>query len=151
MRNDVTDSGLLRETNIRIIKKCLFFLTYFTRSLQDTMAIRLIKQVFQPNERLTTVGKTLSMQIIDEGRADLQIARIHFNKPIFKTLRTIDRQSREARLSVSPNLFGFTSVVLRKPVSLTALSREFTVTYELQQKDFDELLIQYPADFESIC
>lgn len=25
------------------------------------------------------------------------------------------------------------------------------VTYELQQKDFDELVSQYPVDFETVC
>lgn len=53
--------------------------------------------------------------------------------------------------NVSPNLFGFVSVILRRRVNLTALSKEFLVAYELQQKDFDELVAQYPADFETVC
>ena len=75
---------------------------------------------------------------------------MHFNKPICKTLRTINRESK-GDLGISPNLFGFTSVLTRRRVNLTALSKEFIVTYELEQKVFDELVAQYPADFETVC
>ncbi len=76
---------------------------------------------------------------------------MHFNKHHCKTLRTINKETSNGILSVSSNLFGFTSVILRRRVNLTALSREFLVTYELQQKDFDELVAQLPMDFETVC
>lgn len=41
--------GILQQTNIRVIKKCLFFLTHFSRALQDSIALRLVKRIFQPN------------------------------------------------------------------------------------------------------
>ena len=47
-----TEVGILQDTNVRVIKKCLFFLTHFSRNLQDAIATKLIKRVFQPNERL---------------------------------------------------------------------------------------------------
>jgi len=67
----------------------------------------------------------------------LQAIRLHFNKPIRKTLRFINKDVQKDKLSVSSNLFGFTAMVLRRAVNLTAISKEFIVTYELQQKDFD--------------
>ena len=76
---------------------------------------------------------------------------MHFNKHICKSLRTINKETKVDKLSISSNLFGFTAIILRRLVRLTALSREFIVTYELQQKDFDELVAQYPADFEAVC
>jgi hypothetical protein len=42
-------------------------------------------------------------------------------------------------------------MILKRPVNLAAVSREFIITYELQQSDFDELISQYPSDFESMC
>jgi len=92
-----------------------------------------------------------SFYIIDQGKADLQLSRTHFNKLLYKTLRTINKEPQKDKLGVTSNLFGFTSVLLRKRVQLTALSKEFIVTYELEQKDFDELVSQYPADFETVC
>lgn len=36
-------------------------------------------------------------------------------------------------------------------MNLTALSREFIVTYELQEDDFKELVAEFPLDFENVC
>mgnify|MGYP000861631130 FL=1 len=131
------DVDILQETNVRVIKKCLFFLTYFSRNLQDIIALRLLKRVFQPNESLCFNADCHNLYIIDQGKAELQAIRLHFNKPIYKTLRVINKDLSSDKLSVSSNLFGFTAIVLRRPVNLTAISKEFIVTYELQQKDFD--------------
>jgi|JI6StandDraft_1071083.scaffolds.fasta_scaffold11661_2 hypothetical protein len=119
--------------------------------MQDSVALRLVKRVFQPNERLGIDANDHSLYIIDQGKADLQYARTHFSKTIGKTLRTINKETQKDNLSVTSNLFGFTAVILRRRVSLTALSREFIVTYELRQKDFDELVALYPSDFETVC
>lgn len=86
-----SNAGILQETNVRVIKKCLFFLTNFSHNLQDTIALKLVKRVFQPNERLGNENDTHSLYIIDQGSADLQSSRVHFNKTIYKTLRTINK------------------------------------------------------------
>jgi hypothetical protein len=145
------DVDILQETNVRVIKKCLFFLTYFSRNLQDIIALRLLKRVFQPNESLCFNADCHNLYIIDQGKAELQAIRLHFNKPIYKTLRVINKDLSSDKLSVSSNLFGFTAIVLRRPVNLTAISKEFIVTYELQQKDFDELIRDYLTDYEAVC
>lgn len=75
---------------MRVIKKCLFFLTHFSRNLQDTIALKLVKRVFQPNERLD-MDDSQSFFVVDQGKVDLQYVRMHINKPITKTLRTINR------------------------------------------------------------
>lgn len=76
----------------------------------------------------------------------MQVARAHLNKNIYKTLRVINKEPTKG-LGVSRNLFGFTAIILRKRVNLTALSREFIVVYELQQKDFNEMVGESPVDF----
>lgn len=119
-----------------MIKKCLFFLTYFSRNLQDSIALKLVKRVFQPNERLGFEASSQHLYIIDQGRAELQLVRFHYNKPICKTLRTINKEVQKDKLSISSNLFGFTSIILRRKANLTTVSHEFLLTYELQQKDF---------------
>lgn len=96
-------------------------------------------------------GSSHNLYIIDQGEAELQLMRLHFNKPIYKTLRIINKDKPKSNMSVSSNLFGFTAMVLRRPVNLTALSKEFIVTYELPQKDFDQLIREYPIDFETVC
>lgn len=96
---------------------------------------------------------TNHLYIIIQGRAELQYTRLHFNNPIRKTMKVINKNgnSEKNKLSISPNLFGFVSMILRRRVSLTALSKEFLVAYELEQKDFDESVSQYPLDFETVC
>lgn len=42
-------------------------------------------------------------------------------------------------------------MLLRRQTNLTALSKEFLVTYELKQKEFYEHVAQCPADFETVC
>lgn len=150
-RKRMGDVGILQDTNIRVIKKCLFFLINFSRNLQDSIALKLIKRVFQPNERLGSGASSQNIYIVDQGRAELQLVKHRFNKPIFKTLRVINRESLKDKFSVSSNLFGFTATILRRRVNLTAISREFIVTYELEHKDFEDLLAQEPNDFETVC
>jgi hypothetical protein len=62
------DVDILQETNVRVIKKCLFFLTYFSRNLQDIIALRLLKRVFQPNESLCFNADCHNLYIIDQGK-----------------------------------------------------------------------------------
>lgn len=142
-----SDIGILQQTNIRVMKKCLFFLTHFSRNLQDTIAVKLVKRVFQPNERLGVDADAQSFFIIDQGKADLQFCRKHFKKQIFKTIRTINTDCGQDKLNVSSNLFGLTAVLLRRRVNLSALSKEFLLTYEFQEKDFHEFVSQSPVDF----
>lgn len=119
----------MQETNIRVIKKCLFFLTYFSRNLQDSIATKLLKRVFQPNETLGFDTSSHNLYIIDQGQAELQTAKLHFNKPIYKILRVINKDQHRNNWSVSSNLFGFTAMILRRQVNLSAVSKEFIITY----------------------
>lgn len=153
MRNSTVQCYLeiLHEAHHRVVKKSLFFLTHFSFSLQSAIALKLVKRVFQPNERLGVDPTCQSMYIIDKGKADLQLTRSHFSKPISKTLRTINGNEGEDKLGVSNNAFGSTAFLLRRPTNLTALSREFIVTYELAQKDFNTLITDFPSDFEAVC
>ena len=48
-RKRMGDVGILQDTNIRVIKKCLFFLINFSRNFQDAISLKLVKRVFQPN------------------------------------------------------------------------------------------------------
>lgn len=119
------DVGILRETNIRAIKKCLFFLTHFSRNFQDAVALRLVKRVFEPNEELGLDPNSNNLYIINQGRAELQYTRFHHNNPICKTIKIINKDGNRAneKLGVTSNLFGFVSVILRRKVNLTALSK----------------------------
>ena len=129
--------GILQQTNIRVIKKCLFFLTHFSRNLQDGIALKLIKRIVQPNERLGNDIHNQKLYIIGQGKADLQLSRFHYTKAIYKTLRTLNKQVEQSKLNVSSNLFGITTILLRRNTNLTAVCSDFAVAYELQQKDFD--------------
>lgn len=113
-------------------------MTHFSRNFQDSIALKLIKRIVQPNERLgfgTTTNQKL--WIIDQGKAELQLTRFHFNKAIHKTLRTINKETEKTKFSVSSNLFGFTALLLKRNVNLTTICSDFAVAYELQQKDFE--------------
>ena len=102
--------------------------------------MKLIKRIAQPNERLGL--DTQKLYIIDQGRAELQLTRYHHTKAVSKTLRVINNKGEQSRLSVSSNLFGFTAIVLHRKTNLTAVSADFAVVYELQEKDFDELVAE---------
>lgn len=104
----------------------------------------------QPHERLGLDTTNQKLWIIDQGKAELQLTRFHFNKAISKTLRTINKETEKNKFSVSSNLFGFTALLLRRNVNLTAICPDFAVAYELQQKDFDDLVTEEPFDFESV-
>ena len=72
---------------------------------------------------------TQKLYIVDQGKAELQLTRFHHTKTISKTLRTINNEGEQNRLNVSSNLFGFTSLLLRRKTNLTAVSTDFAVVY----------------------
>lgn len=69
------------------------------------------------------------LYIIDQGKADLQLARLHYTKAIYKTLRTLNKELVQNRFSVSSNLFGIAAILLRRCTNLTAFSSDFAVAY----------------------
>lgn len=87
------------------------------------MALKLVKRIFQPNERLGADPTHQCLHVIGKGKADLQLSRLHYNKSMYKTLRVINANEGKGTHEVSNNLVGLTAVLLRRPVDLTALSR----------------------------
>lgn len=41
---------MLRQTNIHIVKKSVFFISHFTINFMDSIALKLTKRLFQPEE-----------------------------------------------------------------------------------------------------
>jgi hypothetical protein len=47
LRNDI-----LKDTNTRVIRKSVFFLTYFSWTIQHRLSLKLLKKIVQPTEVL---------------------------------------------------------------------------------------------------
>jgi hypothetical protein len=65
----------IHETNIRIIKKSIFFLTYFTVHFQDEIALKLIRAIYKKDDAIstTTSDSQRKLIIINHGRINLFI------------------------------------------------------------------------------
>ena len=43
------------ETNMRVIKKSIFFLTHFTVNFQNEIALKLIRRIYKPEETINII------------------------------------------------------------------------------------------------
>ena len=131
------------ETNQRVLKKCVLFLTQFTRNLQNQIALRLIKKIFQPNEMISDDTNN-SIFLLDRGTVEIIIQKRHQNKLIQKTIKDLRDSGNRAGL----NVYGVIGFFTDNQRNITGKSRSFTVAYELKKTDFMEVLQDNPYDIE---
>lgn len=54
IQNSLKEEFIL-ETNIKVIKKSIFFLTHFTVNFQNEIALKLIRKIYKKNEKIPLV------------------------------------------------------------------------------------------------
>jgi len=103
--NPVLKQELLEETNSKIMKKSIFFLTQFTKALQNKLSLRLKKRILQPSEPLLQLLGEESIYIIDQGCIDISIVKYNKNRLYIKRAKSISRKNHDC---VSQNVYGYT-------------------------------------------
>jgi hypothetical protein len=124
----------IHETNIRIIKKSIFFLTYFTVHFQDEVALKLIRAIYKKDDAILTRDPDSAQRrlvIINHGRISLFIQKQHSNISCRKLVKTIETVEGKPTL----NVYGYSSLILDKDVSLFASAEVLTSAYELRLVD----------------
>ena len=84
--------NFILETNIKIIKKSIFFLTYFTVSFQNYVALKLIRVIYKKDENIETydpVTRQRNIIIVNHGKVNLFIEKRQNNIIKNKLVRTI--------------------------------------------------------------
>lgn len=114
------------------MKKSIFFLTQFTKALQNKLSLRLKKRILQPSEPLLQLLGEESIYIIEHGCIDLHIIRHNKSRVYCKRVKSICRKSDDG---VSHNVYGYTELVTGKKVDISATSTVFTIAYELKKAD----------------
>lgn len=91
LRNGRTSHNpeILQVAHTKLIKKSLFFLTNFSKALQDFIAMKLVKRVLQPNEVLSTQIDNHSIYVVEQGTVEVHFVKRHHQRPISKLLRSI--------------------------------------------------------------
>jgi cyclic nucleotide gated channel alpha 1 len=131
--NPMLRSEILRDTNSRVIRKSLFFLTHFTWTAQMRLSLRLVKKVVQPTEVLVGAG---SIYIIDKGQMTVQLIRNHRSRVFTKNVKTIIGCSDVKNDGISKNAYGYTEAITGRKTNTKAVSNSFTIAFELTRKDF---------------
>ena len=84
--------NFILETNIKIIKKSIFFLTFFTVSFQNYIALKLIRIIYKKDENIETydpITRQRNIIIVNHGKVHLYIEKRQNNIVKNKLVRTI--------------------------------------------------------------
>lgn len=134
------------ETNIRVIKKSIFFLTHFTVNFQNEIALKLIRCIYKPTELiLSSQHGERQLVIINSGKVNIYYCRTHHNQELTKLGRVIKPEEGKPTL----NVYGFSSLILNRSISLKAVTEETTTAYILKRSDILESTTKSILDFES--
>lgn len=52
---------------------------------------------------------------------------------------------------ISDNIFGYSSIICDKPTNLRAITKDFTVIYNLEKNELLEVVNDDSNDYESFC
>ena len=109
--------NFILETNIKIIKKSIFFLTYFTVSFQNYVALKLIRVIYKKDENIETydpITKQKNIVIINHGKVNMFIEKRQNNIIKNKLVRTIEPIEGKPTL----NVIGYSSLILNMDIDL---------------------------------
>jgi len=140
--------NFILETNIRIIKKSIFFLTYFTVSFQNFVALKLIRVIYKKDENIETydpITRQKNIVIINHGKVNMFIEKRQNNIIKSKLVRTIEPIEGKPAL----NVIGFSSMILNMDIDLFSKASEMTSGYVLKMSDVLECIDKSMVDYES--
>jgi len=140
--------NFILETNIRIIKKSIFFLTYFTVSFQNFVALKLIRVIYKKDENIETydpITRQKNIIIINHGKVNMFIEKRQNNIIKSKLVRTIEPIEGKPAL----NVIGFSSMILNMDIDLFSKASEMTSGYVLKMSDVLECIDKSMVDYES--
>jgi len=140
--------NFILETNIRIIKKSIFFLTYFTVSFQNFVALKLIRVIYKKDENIETydpITRQKNIIIINHGKVNMFIEKRQNNIIKSKLVRTIEPIEGKPAL----NVIGFSSLILNMDIDLFSKASEMTSGYVLKMSDVLECIDKSMVDYES--
>ncbi len=140
--------NFILETNIRIIKKSIFFLTYFTVNFQNYVALKLIRCIYKKDENIETydpITKQRNIIIVNHGKVNLYIEKRQNNIIKNKLVRTIEPIEGKPAL----NVIGYSSLILNQNIDIFSIASEMTSGYILRMSDVLECIDKSMIDYES--
>jgi hypothetical protein len=139
--------NFILETNIKIIKKSIFFLTYFSVNFQNEIALKLIRTIYKKDEKIEIIdpiSKERNMFIINFGKVNVFIERKQNNAKRQKLVKIIEPVEGKPAL----NVYGFSSLILNRDMDLLAYADEITSGYQLRRSDILECIEKSMIDYE---
>ena len=144
MDSSLKDEFVL-ETNMRVIKKSIFFLTHFTVNFQNEIALKLIRRIYKPEETINIIDNNeRQLVIIDSGKVHIHLKKYHNYQDITKLAKIIKMEEGKPTL----NVIGYSSLILNRNLQLKYLTEDITTAYILKRSDMLESLGKSLLDFE---
>lgn len=143
--NDELRRDIMYETNTKVLKKNLFFMSNFSRNFRSQIALRLIKKIYQPSQMLESSEQSPNLHIIDQGTVHVGMKLVYRGRAYSKVIRTICVEGTEIRA----NMYGLGWLLRSSSLRTFATAKTFAFVYELTRKDFMEGLQNNPLDFQS--
>ena len=136
---------IMKENLSTIIKQSIFFLCSWSKYFQNTIALKLIHALYNPNEILSQVKHKQRIYLIKSGKINIHADRSDGKKKMGMLLKTIESNKEK---QIYDNCYGYTAVISERPVNLYAIAKDFTSAYYVEKADFLDCTKGQTYDFE---
>ena len=121
-------------TKFQLIKTSVFFLCHWTKKFQRTIADKLVRQVYSPEQVLPQIHGKEKIYILSRGKIDIEANFFSRQRPLSrKRLATIEiKPDKEVHF----NTYGYTALISGHKLNLCAVARDYSICYYVDKESF---------------
>ena len=109
----------------------MFFLCHWTKRFQRTVADKLIRQVYSPEELLPqTLGRE-KIYLLSRGKLEIQANFTDRQRPLCEKKLVVLEVNPEK--DVHFNVYGYSQLISGQKVNLRAIARDYSICYCLDK------------------
>lgn len=130
-------------SQLQLIKNSVFFLCHWTKRFQRSIATKLVKQLYSPNEVLPQSYGAEKLYVLFRGKVDVEA---NFDRSFRrKSLKVLEVNEQR---DVQFNVYGYSALISGMRINLRAVAKDYSICYVIDKEGFLEALAESPRDFE---
>ena len=132
-------------TKFQLIKTSVFFLCHWTKKFQRTIADKLVRQVYSPEQVLPQIHGKEKIYILSRGKINIEAnfvsKQINFMR---KRLATIEVYPEK---DVQFNIYGYSSLISGHKINLCAVAHDYSICYYVDKDSIINTVSENFTDF----
>ena len=130
----------------QLVKSNIFFLCHWSNRFQKTIADKLIRHVYSPDECLTQIQGKEKLYVLNKGKIDIEANVFSVEKNIYrKILRVLEVDPNK---EVHFNVYGYTSLISGLKVNLRAVAKDYSICYYVDKEIILSAINENKNDFQ---